>query len=321
MVFLLLQLHNMSRIRNRLPYQSHPLYKLRLTMIFAVLAGFVFNLITISNSSYTGTGPFIISLILLFLSLVLVLYDIFTWAINKGLALVIRTSLSLPPTPPHTNMNINRTSLPPLAATSQLGYPKDNGYKWPSTKLVVLDFILAVFLQWLFWAEFAYLPFSGYYSESKILGAYADLANLVVSVLHAVVWWKEVMARKKQAWRKEVEVGEGTPCERCGYICEGMEQDGEEDKSSGGHEGASVLESLTKGKVILPKWARDPDVRDMESETGKGNVESLLVTPEESCTEIGGPSGYGTLEKSVCSVPETVVKKKEKGKKRLVEVA
>jgi hypothetical protein len=100
-----------------------------------------------------------------------------------------------------------------------------------------------------------------------------------------------------------------------------------------------VVDGSSKGRMRLPKWAvglrskMDVGGKGAESENGDvvagpsgggaTDIEPLLATPDESSTEVGGPPtspGYGTLDRSVESVPETVVRKKDKGKRRLVDV-
>ena len=132
---------------------------------------------------------------------------------------------------------------------------------------------------------------------------------------------------------------EGRPCAGCGLISgAGGRREGDE----GGGEGAADIP--VPGMIDFPKWAselrsklaRDSKGAEADVEAavaGPSNgvepraTEPLLATPDESNTEIGGPStsphGYGTLDQSVGSadsVLESVVRQKHKGKKRLVDV-
>ena len=167
------------------------------------------------------------------------------------------------------------------------------------------------------------------------------MANLAASIEHAIAFWKELMARKKAAWRRDVEA---SPCQNCGHVNPTSTEETTQqlvnatEQNEGESSGPSIFERFGKGIVTLPKWARGPDTdqynrtgdRDIEGEAaGATAAEPLLRTPDESSTEVGGPSGsqgYGTLAQSVDSVSsvpeqiEQIVKKKDKGKKRVVEV-
>ena len=81
------------------------------------------------------------------------------------------------------------------------------------------------------------------------------------------------------------------------------------------------------GKGVLPKWSenktRHADL-EIEKESEHDAAAPLLITPDESTVDTAGPSlgEYGTMAQSVeslRSVPETVVRKKDKGKKRVVD--
>ncbi|KAF2195151.1 hypothetical protein K469DRAFT_698714 [Zopfia rhizophila CBS 207.26] len=313
---------------NCLPYSSHPLYRLRLATIITAIIGLVFNLFAIAASEREyDYPPFITSLVLLFLSFVFCLHDLITYAVSKAAFL-------------------NSQPLVPAPATSS-AHPRptdDDGPQWPAKRLVVFDIIFAIAFQWLFWGEWTVImSHSSYYYRAgmEAIQSYANLANFVASVLHAVAFWKELMARKRKQWRRDLEV----TCENCGHVNETVEGPSASTATSipapagaiagpSGQTKTSIFGKFGSGKVALPIWAHGQNVgkytdeeRDVENDAGEGvNEEPLLVTPDESTTEVGGPSGsqvYGTLDQSVQSVdsvPETVVKKKGKGKKRLVEV-
>ncbi|KAF2108376.1 hypothetical protein BDV96DRAFT_264574 [Lophiotrema nucula] len=307
------------------PYKSHPLYKLRLLSIITALLGFALNLLSIGTVSETyEVGPFMISLILLFISLVFILVDLYKYAkaqLSSALGQQGLAVISPLPGRPSSSHSLHIRAL------------ESSEYHWPPKSLLVIDIILALAFQWLFWGElFAIVGMARgryYYTGGlETIEAYANLCNFAASVLHGVAFWKELMARKKEAWRRDLEA---RGCERCG--CGAAEGGGEAEAGDargsaglGGVEAAllkpSFLGDFGKGKVVLPKWAQGPNARQ---ESGRDNDESeepLLATPDESAAE-GEPSGtsdYGTLGESMSSVPETIVKKKEKGKKRLVDV-
>ncbi|ORY01055.1 hypothetical protein BCR34DRAFT_101316 [Clohesyomyces aquaticus] len=312
-------------IRVGLPYKSHPLYRLRITTVWTNIIGAFLNLLALGSLTYySDTGaPFVISLILQFISCAFCLHDLIYYAA--------------------TQLSLRR-----VQATDDPTSPP--APKWPSKRLLIGDALLAIALQWLFWIAFITIA-SGYRSsygnERVVAQAYANLANLALSVMHAVAFWKELMARKKEQWRQEVNV-EGIPCGDCGGVVRMVgERDGELDVEAEAPIRTPLLSRLGGGKITLPKWARGPkaarytdidedDDRDVENEAGMESAERdlrederLLDTPDESTSGTaigaGGPSslGYGTMGQSVdsvSSVSETVVKKVDKGKKRVVAV-
>jgi hypothetical protein len=141
------------------------------------------------------------------------------------------------------------------------------------------------------------------------------------------------MARKQSQWRRGLEQ---TPCENCGHVEESqvrgvvsaVPRDEEADPSR-----QPLLAQFGKVGKLLPRWAQNTkDRRDGGVEAkggeneaaGDGTTEPLLITPDESTIEAAGPSGqYGSMKQSgesPTSVPETIVTKKDKGKKRVVDV-
>lgn len=164
----------------------------------------------------------------------------------------------------------------------------------------------------------------------------SNLANLFASILHAIAFWKELLARKRTQWQRDLD---NTPCESCGYVSTVPNEPSVHDALAGEDAGPPrrpLLSTLGKmGNVAIPKWVqrsntrRDGDMQehDIEDEAAvTGATEPLLATPDESTADAAGPSSlghYGAMAQSVesvNSVPETVVKKKDKGKKRLVDV-
>lgn len=331
MFFLFLHLYDMTRTSGanlpNLPYKDHPLYKLRRLTIITALVGIILNLFAVAalvdDDSY-DVPPFVVAIVILLISFIFVLHDLISYA-----SALLSARSSLPIASPHAS-----------SSTSRVEEQKPN---WPSKRLIVTDLILALIFQWLFWIVFGTIMRSfhrySYRSGVEMAEAYANLANLSASILHGIAFWKEVIARKQQAWQKQYEITRG-PCENCGHtrpvidVPEGspMSNHGEADQSGSA---TATAQKLGKGKgkqtVILPKWARGPDAgryaddHNVVEHAGAKTVveEPLLVTPEDSTADIAGPSDYGTMGQSVdsiSSVPETVVKKKDKGKKRLVEV-
>jgi hypothetical protein len=177
-----------------------------------------------------------------------------------------------------------------------------------------------------------------------------------------VSFWKEVIVRKRTAWERERESAldvdvEGRACVGCGFVAGvPQEREAEAERTAGGEDEVGTGEGTGEGEVHeagdspgksrirFPKWATglrskpDTESKDVDGENEaavagpNSNIdatatEPLLATPDESSTEVGGPStsppSYGTLDQSVesvPSVPETVVRKKDKGKKKLVDV-
>jgi hypothetical protein len=323
MFFHLLRLYDMSHLsRTGLFRKDHPLYKLRLATLNTAVVGGFFNLVAIfaDINEADFLPPFIFSLVLFFLLLVFVFHDLATY------------------TPPSSN----ERSLPAPSLSTTPTQNADRTSQWPSKRLVIIDLIFALVFQFLFWTTFGIIV--GSYRRSYYTGgretfeAYANLANLVASILYAIAFWKELMARKQQAWRNDVEA---EPCAACGHT--NKIHDAEHVQCTTSNVAREAAGDLPKpsnlprsSKITLPEWARSPHAKRYSdndqvdaphSTAEEANEQSLLVTPDESTTEVAGPSnsnhGYGTLAQSVesiSSVPETIVKKKDKGKKRLVEV-
>lgn len=290
MFFQFIRVYNMpSRTQQgELPYREHPLYGLRIASIVTAVLGCILSGIAILGVYFRrndSTPTFVLSAFLLFVSFCVVLNDLIKYAAAKA-------SLGLP----------QNSSLEMIDISS-----------WPSKLLVIADFILAVLFQWLFWVEFVVIisgqRYSYYPDASGTFEAYANLANLAASILHGIAFWKELIARKKIAWQKTLIA---TPCQNCGHAKQTSLPQPEEAEPS----------SPLSSKITIPKWARGAATvpQDDDVEAGPSAQEPLLATPEGSLTEVG--AGYGTLAQSVesiSSVPETVVKQKDKGKKRVVE--
>ncbi|KAF2005807.1 hypothetical protein P154DRAFT_570539 [Amniculicola lignicola CBS 123094] len=321
MFFYLLRLFDMNRAHpNGLTAKSHPLYHLRLATIIIGLIGFALNFIA-ASASYDvpwEIPPFPVSIILEAISFLYCFHDLAAYAAAKASLTIIQ--LSIPPPATSSDVSVSRT-------TRTTDEPK-----WPTKFQIVVDFLLALFFQLLFWFELIYIisgtPSYYYGGGRETVESYANLANLLLSVLHGIVCWKEIIAKKQQSWLRK---HNQEPCDSCGHV-KAIAGDG--GQTNGTHNGPSLFGHIGHGKITMPRWARGPNatVESDDEETNVGHTRrrgqlheqaSLLVTPDESATEIGGPSTYGTLDKStdsIGSIPETVVKKKDKGKKRMVEV-
>ncbi|KAF2866428.1 hypothetical protein BDV95DRAFT_584701, partial [Massariosphaeria phaeospora] len=291
-----------------LSYQAHPLYKLRLATCITGFVGFflnIFAMVAVINDSDSLIPFFVFSLFLLIISFFFCLHDLVTYAASHA---------------PFRSTEVRR---------------RQESEEWPSRRLLIIDLVLAIVFQWLFWIGFFAIISSfhyNYYNKNGVetFEAYANLVNFIVSIEHAVAFYKELMARKKTEWKADLE---RQPCANCGHT---EEQPAVEDgqrlpSDSASNRGTSDMGHLHGGKdkTTMPKWSKD---------TSKGTNaarkaplvphenEPLLDTPDGSTTETSGPSGtYGTLTMedsvaSVGSVLETIVKKKEKGKKRVVDV-
>ncbi|PVH99920.1 hypothetical protein DM02DRAFT_412868 [Periconia macrospinosa] len=337
--------------RSNSPTQ-HPLYKLRrITLITAVL-GIALSLFAIAIlSTYDGSQipPFLLAIALLFVSLVVVFIDLHTYASRQQSASPHTQPPSSRQNPQHRTSSSNHVDDPSTRATATtISSSPSPPSTWPTKALLITDFVLALLLLWLFWGTFALVvsggrPWNYYSGGAETFEAYANLANLVASVCHGVAFWKEVVARKRAAWERERgDVEAGWVCAGCGggRPGEGVADGDVEDVHDGnGEEEDGKVHGF--GAMRFPRWATGlggKGIGDAKSEAvvGGGNeggsgeaaaAEPLLGTPDESGTEIEAPSassvGYGTLERSVesvGSVPETVVRKKNKGKKRLVDV-
>jgi hypothetical protein len=159
----------------------------------------------------------------------------------------------------------------------------------------------------------------------------------VTSLLHAFAFWKELLARKKSQWQRDLDK---KPCESCGYIGSAYGEPSINEADISGiddHAGPSSQPIRANfGRVrdmVLPRWARAASTRhhnnandgDIENEAVDGGAgKSLLVTPEESTKDAVQTLGtYGSITQSsgsLNSVPETIVRKKDKGKKKLVDM-
>ncbi|KAF2650992.1 hypothetical protein K491DRAFT_720259 [Lophiostoma macrostomum CBS 122681] len=344
-----------------LPYKSHPLYRLRLATLINAFVGFLLNFLAIASLAYDDSyaiPPFIFSQFLHFVSFLVVLHDLITYAIAKVSNSAARQTQSaqpsgsnsqpVAPTAGRDHASAQASSTPVPSHGSRPAGPSSTSNEdvdWPSKRLIIADLVLAIVFQWLFWALFFYIlnAYHRYFTNgAEMFEAYANLSNIVAGLLHAVAAWKEIMARKKQNWRREYERDmTSRTCGNYGVSVGDLDADvdardepeapdllGDEQETTA-EAGPSFLERFGKGKVVLPRCARGPDYVDGDIEKQAADAKDdaiapLLVTPDDSSsTEVAGPSGYGTLSQSVESLnraAETMVKKKDKGKKRIVDV-
>jgi hypothetical protein len=278
-----------NRVTPPLPYTSHPLWKLRRIHLWTVLIGLFLQLFAVPNQRWEQYSLTWVPM-LLAVSLVYVIYDLITWAHEKaGLA-------------PY---NQQSTSQDDNNEPSEPSEPK-----WPRKFLLVMDALLAFILQCIFW--FAVAIIGGGYSygahDEILLQAYAALPAFFGSILHAVAFWKEFMAKKKAEWLRKLPPSQ---CARCGFI----------HVNPSPHEDTSYPGTQAATNETLPRWAQEFNSRSRgrrnDLETGlagsfDGSEENLLITPETS--DESTIKGYGTLSESVPSLigeREEVIKKKK----------
>lgn len=318
-----------DQIDEGLPYSDHPLYKLRVKSVITAIIGFILGFIVLAGfSSYYSYGipSLFFSIVFLFISFIFVLHDLISYAAAKAAALISRSDLPIVTLP--TEHHIPAAT---AARNSEHSIPlrrRDNKPAWPTRRLLIIDFILAFIFQFLFWVGLGSSAGSYRYGYG-VFEAYANLTNMAASILHGVAFWKVLMVRKKRVWLRNLEP---KPCGNCGHLnnvaqepsttASATDASTRHTHTENDPPSSNILESFEKVKAALPKWPKTSvgGERDVENDAAEAAA-PLLVTPDESTTEVGGPSsGYGTLDQSVGSIPETLVKKKSKGKKRMVEV-
>ncbi|KAK3069633.1 hypothetical protein LTR53_011877 [Teratosphaeriaceae sp. CCFEE 6253] len=91
----------------------------------------------------------------------------------------------------------------------------DHDPPWPIVKSMLCDAILAVVLLLVF-AVTVSAETAGMYRPGRMVGAWAALAALLCSGLHAYSLWKQLVARYKTKWLASISVV-SQPCARCGY--------------------------------------------------------------------------------------------------------
>jgi hypothetical protein len=188
----------------------------------------------------------------------------------------------------------------------------------PIGKWALVDLIMAVLLQFVFWTALVVLSDIYSYDYYNFLGLYGILADVICSwvisafpcwilltdgffsVLHAWCFWKQLMDHRKQIWLSKLDK---LPCARCGYSEE------QNDQPTPGHR------DDVEPANIFPYAGPSADF-------GRANV----LTPEspESAMEegllIGSDFGsdYGSVKRTepVLEPPEEIVVGKGKKKVR-----
>lgn len=303
----------------RLPYKSHPLYRLRrLTLYLLLLSAFLAFVVSLHDYRYPGYGG---TFMLFVGSGLFILYDLISWAIEK-VRLDVQNGtfgcIQHEPIPQSCNIP---------AADRQTGddeHPKEP--VWPRKRLLAGDVFFAICFLFPAAALFAdAVTRPGYYynSAESVFKGYIALCLFILSILHAVAWWKELMALKKGRLLRSLLV-KPRHCQHCGHSDTGS-------SPSGGLFGsrAPVAEpKLSKTSYPIPGQAhlstnsRDIGLGcDLEAGEGVSEASLLVTTPDE------GPSGttvrgYGSMGNSVqdlnSEVEELIVKK---GKRRALERA
>jgi len=306
-------------ISTSLPYADHPLFRLRRRTILVDIVGIIFSAIAAvsSNTSEEYLGWMIL---ILLLSIGICVWDLCSYAISK---IALDSSVCCPEEP-------NDPEQPP----------------WPRLLFISLDAIFAVMLVTAFWAVFvAIANSSGYWNSngSVILQAYAVLAPLVASVLHAVSWWKELMTWQRKIWILQLDEA-GLKCGTCGVISDlsrlrAAESSVRGDKASDG--GPRDIDTRPRPHVdSLPRWLRPsalPTARtgarnladrnfDIEGlaessggKTSSASEEDLLITPgtaEHTDYGVVRRDGAAQHVRDMNEEVEKLVKKKGKGRAR-----
>lgn len=318
-----------------LPYTKHPLYKLRRATLLTILIGSIFHFGAIVQGPFFG-----ISLFFLALSGLYIIYDLLTWAVEKRKTILTnahrqyqRIIRRLPPSNcgpfgcprcsrgDHQPLPTEHADTDPASPVLDRGAPPhhtaaredddddDDGDvepRWPRLILLIADAIFAVVFQGLFWCCLIFVlnqNYYYYYGNSGVLvwQSYASLVDLVMSLLHAVAWWKELMARKKEEWRKD-ERQERAAGRRGG-------PDGEDGAVRGGERWRGLCFGA-KGR----DKGREGEVDVAAAAGSASSEEEVLIAPTP---DDASDKGYGTLDASVQSLsgePDVVVKK-GKGKR------
>lgn len=151
------------------------------------------------------------------------------------------------------------------------------------------------------------------------------------SILHAICFWKELIALKEAAWLKELHKnGSPNECQRCQHHhahsdalpeqgnVSGCPQQPSATRESSTHEQGSPKALTTKPASWLPTILRHQkrNANDVEASAESPNESSCLITPftdDESRPESSADAG-GAMEHSIEHLEESeaVVKKKAK---------
>jgi len=265
-----------------LPYADHPLFCLRRRTIFVDIVGIVLSAIA-AVGSYTGQEYLGWMILILLLSVGICVWDLCSYAISKvalGPSVTVSDEPNIPEDPP-----------------------------WPRLQLIIFDAIFAVMLFMTFWAVFITIASSSTYwygNGPVILQAYAVLAVLIASLLHAVSWWKELMARQRSKWIMQLHEA-GLKCGACGMNMglsrvHGAASPGLDelagDSRPGGANGGSQSHANSLPRWLRPRPStpstvrhggrnlvdRDVDIETIAESSGgmtsSASEEDLLITPD-----------------------------------------
>jgi hypothetical protein len=316
-----------------LPYSSHPLHRLRKITLWTILIGLILNFLGLNR----GPG-FLWGIFFYFVSAGFVVLDLVRYATEK-LQREIRKAERRREYEALGEDNHSRDD-DDDDDHEDLGDGDGDGEKkpkWPRRWLLVGDFMLAFLWFWIAVLTFGWAgsyPMYYYSGPEMMLYGYAVLADLVMSILHGVAWWKEVKACLEKGWKAKFI--KRLRCARCGARF--TSGDGDEDERRAGiggditNAGPSFPRWMTHGprfspsQPAVPRQARsqprgsrdnniDQSLVDVEAVAGSSDDSStsLLIapTPEESSTST--VKGYGTLADSCASLnveAETLVRKK-----------
>ncbi|KAK5164939.1 uncharacterized protein LTR77_009604 [Saxophila tyrrhenica] len=233
-----------------LPFSSHPLFKLRRASIIIALIGIF---LCVCSFKPWSDGSLVGAALILAISALCCAADLLRYAIKK----------------------VENPDQDPL---------------WPQRKWMLADGVLAVVLQFTFWAAASDLSYSG---DDIVVAAYGVLGALLCSLLHAWCLWKEITARYKKKWLAELE---RTPCSQCGHT-ESIAQAAQ--ASHGFYDAESA-------RPFLP--TREPMM----------TPESVASTLEEGLLIGSDYNGYGSIdpvEPTLVQPEEVIVGKGKKSKK------
>jgi hypothetical protein len=144
-----------------LPYNLHPIYGPRITLLITASISLLLILAVILSALADpwNAGPlglWLVHTIFVILSIALCAYDLRRWAKLKA------------------------------------ANPDENP-EWPLKRIMIGDIILALFFWFLWVAEMGLMPYS---RGSSITPAYASFTALIISALHGLCLWKELMVLK-----------------------------------------------------------------------------------------------------------------------------
>jgi len=300
------------------------LFRLRRRTICVDIVGIVLRAIA-AVGSYTSEEYLEWMILILLLSVGICVWDLCSYAISK-VTLGPSVTVSDEPT---------GTEDPP----------------WPHLHFVVFDAIFAVMLFMTFWAVLITVAnFSSYWYGNRpvILQAYAVLAVLITSLLHAVSWWKELMARQRSKWIMQLHEA-GLKCGTCGMIVDLSLIHEAASSAPDEHASDSRPRDADAGSRPhadnLPRWLRprcsthstvrhggrnlvdrDVDIEAIAESSGGmtscASEEDLFITADTT-----GQTGYGAVEKdgvgphvrNMSEEVERVARKKGKGKARTLK--